>query len=100
MKPQKPHSPKPPAYRQATDLLARTAAIGITFFGTGPAFAATEMSVRDFVAGTYGIELGGIASLLWFAILAVSIFSFATLFIAALVQIIGIKATQLAFKSR
>jgi len=47
MKPQKPHAPKPPAYRQATDLLARTAAIGITFFGTGPAFAATEM-VRNF----------------------------------------------------
>ena len=100
MKPQKYNGPKQPAFKQATDLLARTAAIAVTFFGTGPAFAATETGVRDFVAGAYGVELAGLASLLWFGILAVSIFSFATLFIAALVQIVGIKVTQLAFKSR
>lgn len=100
MKPQKQNGPKQPAFKQATDLLARTTAVGITFFGTGPAFSASNMYVRDFVAQTYGVELGGLASLLWFGILAVSIFSFATLFIAALVQIVGIKATQMAFKTR
>jgi len=100
MKPSTNNGSKRPAFKQATDLLARTAAVGVTFFGTGPAFSATNAQVQNFVAGTYGIELGGIASVLWFGILAVSIFAFATLFIAALVQVLGIKATQLAFKSR
>ena len=55
MKPQKPNGPKQPAFKQATDLLARTAAIGVTFFGTGPLYAASDDRVRDYVAGALSL---------------------------------------------
>lgn len=98
MKPHSQQTPKQPAFKQATDLLARTAAVGVTFFGTGPFYAATDDAVRDYVAGAYGSELTGLASILWFGLLGVSIFAFSTLFIAAVVQLVSLKATQFALK--
>jgi len=91
---------KQPAFKQATDMLARTAAVGITFFGTGPIFAATNDRVRVYVERAYDSDLTGLASLLWFGLLGISIFAFSTLFIAAVVQLVSLKATQFALKLR
>ena len=77
-----------PAFGAARDLLARTMAVGTTFFATGPAFSASEVFIGEFVADTYGSGLVGVAYLFWFVILLVAIFAVSTLMIATLINLL------------
>jgi len=88
------------AYKQAAEWLAKTMAIAIAFFATGPSYTATVPSIRDFVANAYAPELVGIASVGWFAIVAVSVFAFATLSIFLFVQIAGAWFSKIPFISK
>lgn len=77
-----------PAFGKARDLLAKTLAVGTTFFATGPAFMASEDFIGEFVANTYGESLVGISFLFWFVILLVAIFAVSTLMIATLINLL------------
>lgn len=94
MRSPKPQKEKEAAFKMGTNLLAKTAAVGVTFFVTGPFYAATDASIRSFVANAYAVELVGIASLAWFAIVGISVFAFATLAIAAIVQVGGVNFSR------
>lgn len=97
----KPHSnkgTKPPAFKQAAELLAKTLAVAIAFFATGPSYSASVPMVREFVANSYSPELIGIASLGWFIITAISVFAFATLSVFLLVQMISVWLSKISFK--
>lgn len=89
-----------PAFARARDLLANTMAVGITFFGTGPAYSSSVDFIQDFVSDAYGYELVGIASVLWFVMLAVMIFALSTLLVTTLVQITSLKSAQSLIKFR
>ena len=99
MRPRHPQPPKPSAFAQSGDLLARSSAVGLTFFGTGPAFAATQTHIAEFVAEAYSASLVGVATLLWFILVAVVIFAFSTLLVAAVIQIGSFKGGTKLFKS-
>lgn len=92
--------PKDSPFKQAAGWLAKTMAIAVAFFATGPSYTATIPSIRSFVETAYAPELVWVASVGWFAVVAVSVFAFATLSIFLFVQIVGAWFSKTPFSSK
>lgn len=82
-----PKGQKEGAAQKATRLLSYGSAIGFTFFGTGPAFQASQDYIREYVSLTYSDNLETASLVFWFALLALIIFTVSTIIIQLIVDI-------------
>ena len=83
-------------FTSSVALLANVLAFAAALLGTGPAYSASVGWVRDFTASQYGMAFSDFASLVWFAIVALTVFAFARASLATAITLGGLAlATRL-----
>lgn len=85
------------AFASSVFLLANVLAFAAALLGTGPAYSATVGWVRDLTAAQYGAAFSDLASLVWFAIVALTVFAFARASLATAITLGGLALASWIF---
>lgn len=84
-------------FTSSVSLLANVLAFAAALLGTGPAYSASVGWIRDFTASQYGAAFSDLASLVWFAIVALTVFAFARASLATAITLGGLALASRLF---